>query len=50
MAVAEPVCIESTHQPVAVLLAFKEYERLKQIGRYVLGRKGPGGRSGRIYW
>jgi PHD/YefM family antitoxin component YafN of YafNO toxin-antitoxin module len=31
MAVAEPVCIESTHQPVVVLLAFKEYERLKQL-------------------
>jgi hypothetical protein len=29
MAAEEPVCIESIHQPV-VLLAMKEYERLKQ--------------------
>jgi len=39
MAVVEPVCIESTHQPVAVLLAFKEYERLKQLEDMYWGEK-----------
>ncbi len=39
MAVTEPVCIESTQQPVAVLLAFKEYERLKQLEDMYWGEK-----------
>jgi PHD/YefM family antitoxin component YafN of YafNO toxin-antitoxin module len=39
MAVVEPVCVESTHQPVAVLLAFKEYERLKQLEDMYWGEK-----------
>ena len=39
MAVAEPVCIESIHQPVVVLLALKEYERLKQLEDMYWGEK-----------
>ena len=39
MALVEPVCIESMQQSMVVILAMKEYERLKQLEDMYWGEK-----------